>query len=580
MQALIKNYRGIASAELNISKLCLIAGPNEAGKTSTAQAVAAALTGDAVPIHGVKKTGAGMLVRSGTASGSIELTGAKGTTKVVWPSAKVSSEGSGPFASHFAAGMVSIVNMEDKERIKTLTEYLKATPTRADLDKQLAEMSLTPEVLDQLWKLIEMQGWDSAHMQIKDKGTKLKGQWEGYTGEKYGSKKAESWIPDGYEPELESQSEATLKALVTDAQDALEAAIASSAVQDFKTDELEALAALQDERRQVLDAAMAVTVSHEQLEAAQYVVRETEVERTAAAERLRNLPTAYEAAGTPCPSCGVVLEVSGRSLAVLATISPEEKKAREEVIAHATAELNQIQARLEKEKEAVIAEQEAVRSAEQDARAAVNDAKRILAESQEAAEKLKTIKPATGEAGDVERFRTVLDAAKLRLDAFQKKYAADRTHQAVCQNQILIDKIAPEGIRGDVLAAALKRFNELALPITKAAGWRTVALEPDFTATYGGTLYLLLSESAKWRVRVVLQMVMAQLDRSEALIIDAADILDKSGRNGLFKAVHIMNMPCLICMTMDNMESVPNLAKAGIGVSYWLDGAEALRILP
>ena len=77
MNVTIQNYRGLASASLDLSKICLLAGPNEAGKTSTVQAVAAALTGDPVPIRGVKKSDAGLLVRSGTANGNVKLTGAE-----------------------------------------------------------------------------------------------------------------------------------------------------------------------------------------------------------------------------------------------------------------------------------------------------------------------------------------------------------------------------------------------------------------------------------------------------------------------------------------------------------------------
>src|SRR6185369_2144990 len=161
------------------------------------------------------------------ANGSITLASQNGQTNIVYPSAKVKTEGVAPYASHFAAGIQSIVTMDDKDRIKILTEYLAAKPTRADLDKQLASLGLPVEVMDQLWKLIETQGWDNAYESIKTKGTKLKGQWEEVTGEKYGSKKGESWIPEGYEPDLMGMAEDTLKAIVTDAQDALEAAISS-----------------------------------------------------------------------------------------------------------------------------------------------------------------------------------------------------------------------------------------------------------------------------------------------------------------------------------------------------------------
>jgi hypothetical protein len=68
---------------------------------------------------------------------------------------------------------------------------------------------------------------------------------------------------------------------------------------------------------------------------------------------------------------------------------------------------------------------------------------------------------------------------------------------------------------------------------------------------------------------------MALMDRSQALIIDAADILDKDRRNGLFKAVKTAGLPTLIAMTIDSKELVPNLGKAGFGASYWIEDAKA-----
>ena len=96
--------------------------------------------------------------------------------------------------------------------------------------------------------------------------------------------------------------------------------------------------------------------------------------------------------------------------------------------------------------------------------------------------------------------------------------------------------------------------------------------------TYGGTIYLLLSESAKFRVRVVLQIAMAMMDRSQVLVIDAADILDKGGRNGLFKAVKTAGLPVMISMTFDGQELMPDLGKAGIGRSYWIEGGVVVGI--
>lgn len=584
MQLEITNYRGVAKAKLDLSRICLVAGPNEAGKTSTAQAAAAALTGEAVPIIGVKKASAGLLVRSGTARGSVTLEGSAGKSNIIWPSAKVKTEGQAPFASHFAAGMQSIVTLEDKDRVKILTEYLKAQPTREDMCAQLASMNLPEKVLDQLWELIETQGWDNAHEQIKQKGSKLKGQWQEVTGENYGSKKAESWIPPGYESDLMGMSESTLKAVVTDSQDALEASIASGAVEDYRRGDLEALAATVPERTAEVEKAKAMElldpVIHSQLETASNFVAEMQTQLNDMEQELRAMPQPDNTAGTPCPACGVVLEIHGKTLTELITMDAETKVARQSAIDAMTVKINVVRDSLQKHQADADRLQQMINRAENEKSHNITAALRALGEATAAVEQLAAL-PTDAPKQDmqeVERCRCNLATAQLRLSAFQKKYNADRLHSAIGQNQELIDKVAPEGIRGTVLERALAGFNIKAEPLCAAGGWRLVALEPDFTPTYGGTPYLLLSESAKWRVRLILQMVMALIDGSNALIIDAADILDKGGRNGLFRTVATVGLPTLICMTMDARELVPNLSKAGLGVSYWMDNATAEQL--
>ena len=586
MQAKISNFRGLASADLDISKICLVAAPNEGGKTSTIQAVAAALTGDPLPIAGVKKAMAGMLVRSGTAAGSIDLESATGKTNIHWPSAKVKSEGSPPYASHFAAGIYSLATLDEKERPKILADYLKASPTRADLDAQLADMKLLPKVMDQLWELIEKQGWDNAHAQIKEKGARLKGQWQQITGEQHGSKKAENFIPAGYEQDLMGQSEETLSAQVTDARDALEATIATDAVDDSRRGDLEARVALKQERQQAVDDTQAAPVDGAlaaQIEEAQAFVKDISAKRDVIQAELRELPSARQVTGMPCPHCDTVLQVSGGNLTIAAVLSEDEITTRQAAIDALQGKLDATNDAIAKHMTSISGIQSCIREAEKAHDTAITDALRVLGDSTLAEQELAGMAaPVVGKQGGapsyVEQCRTTLNRADTRLKAFVQKRDADILHATIMSNAELVARVAADGIRADVLAKAIKGFNDKMLPLCKVAGWRPVALETDFSPTQGGTPYMLLSESAKFRVRVVLQLAMAQMDNSQAVVIDAADILDKDGRNGLFKAIHSTGMPALVAMTIDKKDLVPNVGKAGIGASYWI-GADAVAEL-
>lgn len=578
MNVTINNFRGLASASLNINKICLLAGPNEAGKTSASQAFAAALTGDPVPIAGVKKTQVGMLVRSGTANGSVELMTEAGTSNIQWPSAKVRSVGQPPQASPFAVGLQSIVTMDEKERVKTLTEYLKATPTKEDLEAQLKNIKLSPLHITQLWDLIQANGWDNAAAQIKEKGAILKGRWQQATGEGYGSKKAESWIPEGYDNDLMGQSEETLQAIVTDTRDALEAAISSDAVDGSRRADLEAVAGLLPVRKIDAIAAAADKIDpafQHQLGECEGFIASINNNKEKLVKQLAETPSPDQAKGMCCPNCKTELEVKAGSLhAITGQLSAEEIASRKELIDGLKSKIEKITGDIQKHMEAAAKIRKVISDAQTALTVKISECNRLVAESEAAAKELE--KPAApASTVSVDDCRTTLAQAEIRLKAYRAKSKADLLHVAIGENAELLAKIAPEGIRGDVLIKALKRFNDILAPICKAASWKPVTLESDFMPTYGGTIYLLLSESAKFRVRTILQMGLAILDKSQALIIDAADILDKGGRNGLFKAVKQVGLPCLISMTMDSKELVPDLAKAGIGASYWINGEAA-----
>ena len=53
----------------------------------------------------------------------------------------------------------------------------------------------------------QKQGWEGAYVQTKETGARLKGQWQGVTGQNYGGEKAKNFIPLDWEPELAGASE-------------------------------------------------------------------------------------------------------------------------------------------------------------------------------------------------------------------------------------------------------------------------------------------------------------------------------------------------------------------------------------
>jgi len=543
MQITIKNIRSVASAELTLDKITLVGGHNATGKTSIAKAVASALTGDTTPYDGMTKSQAGCLVRSGTAAGSVELSAETGTAKIEYPRAAVKTDGQPPRATEYAAGLCCVLDLPSKQRSETLSQYLKAEPTKDDLIAALETIDgLKPEHHDQIWKRIEQHGWDGAHAESKEKGARLKGQWEQITGQRYGVKKAASWIPDGYSADLDGASEDDLQAAVVDTRERLEGAIAAEAVDEAKLDALEEQAATMDGLEKQLP------------DAEEQVAKLTaEVEKRK--DALRHMPPATNGGAMSCPHCHKsVAVVDGQLQAAAEPLSKAEIATRKKQIAAA---------------------EDAVQIAEDDRRAAVKILQKLRddidASKRAAAELKEAKKKPAGDDADVDAARNAVEDAENRLENWQKKTSADNRHYNIGVNAQILKALAADGVRLDRLRKSLSAANAALGKISGITRWGNVELTDDLEATLNGTPYHLLSGSEKYRVRVTLQFWMAQIDGSAALIIDGSDVLvDKPLRNGLFRLLAATETTALVAMALPDVGELPDVAAKGLGTSYWM----------
>lgn len=536
MRITVDNYRGIKSASLSLDGITLVAAPNASGKSAIAQAAGAVLAGHAMPILGIPKTMAGMLVRNGASGGFVQLDSDDGTARVDWPRAALKTKGSPPQISAIAAGIESLATAEPKRRAELLIELLQAKPTFEDLRARLDREGVNEQTAAAIWDTVEKQGWDAAHAQAKETGARLKGQWEAVTGERYGAKKAENFTPDEWEPELSSASMEMLTAAITDARDTLDGMIAVAAIDDAERERLEFLVetgparkAAADDAQQALQAATAAHGAAVQ-----------------ALNALRN-PSAQQA--HECPHCSGALSIAGGKIIAGTPVSDDD-----------VAAWNAAQK--------AVSDAHAVGTT---ARSNLNDAMTALREAEESAKKLESLSGGNATHEQVQRARQVVAIAQGRLDAFTMKTRADRLQNSILQNVVIVSALETAGVRQDKLSDSIQRFvSESVAPLATIAKWPCVDISSDLSIAYGGRAWALLSESEKYRARVLLQVAIALLDGSHALIIDAADILDKTGRNGLIALLRHVSLPALVCMTIPTPNDTPDLKAAGLGESLWI----------
>lgn len=537
MEITVKNYRGCAEAALTIDPIALVSGTNHSGKSSIAQAVAAALTRNPAIVDGVTKAGAEVLLRDGEKRGSCAVGDESGSVKANWPGASVSEDGTGPRASEIACGLVSLVGMKPKDAAATLIAAMDALPALEDL--RTACPGVRPQMLDAVWSRIQSDGWDASAKRAGERSASLKGAWEQVTGEKWGSQKGATWEVAGHDASLNWTQ------AVADAEAAVEKAVANQAANEAEVQRLRTEAAKSESR--------AATVANLEEESR---TLNADVQRLIAEQNALLRPETAEQM-VECPHCRAHLVVVSRTevRAPVSGVTDEENQRR--------------QAAIDAKREEVRVAQ--VGAAQVDSE--LREYRAALAASNRAQQQLDAMPTGTVTAEQVQAARDALAAARAGQQAEQRTLQAATRHAEIVENNELVAALAPNGVRQTVLASKMAALRARLAELSAAAGWPVVEIDDELRATLGGRIYGLLSESEKFRVRTVLQVALADLDGSDVVIVDAADILDRTGRNGLFALLRKAGMRALVCMTLNEVKDVPNLAKAGLGRSYWIDGA-------
>jgi hypothetical protein len=548
MKISISNFRGIASALIESGKITLIAGMNHAGKTSVMQAISSALTGRVIPVDGLPKTQIGLLVRSGTASGSVDIETENGSSKITWPVSESSTSGAPVTISEYAAGIKTLLDTPKKDRAEIISDLLKTKPTAEELKAELLKLNFPEKTIDKLQLTIDAQGWDSAHAMVKESGATMKGQWRQITGEQWGEKKSGDWFPNSWDADLENATPESLTELLHTEQGFLEAAISDTGVSAAEVERLKTIASTLPE---LVKTGEALKIKVGQLTDSEFNIRTA----------LNTMPPATQTPSMCCPHCQKPVALINDKLAIPKILTDEELKTRAENIKTANETLKTAQQALEKSRSElsdVNSKSDAARKAERD---------------------LKTMKPATGADAQkrIDDLRARVKRAEDRIAAKKSKTEADIIHAKILQNQVIVELISPNGIRLKKLKSSVGAFNASLRKISDVAKWQPVTLSDDMGISYHGTPYMLLSKSEQFRVSVVLQIGISLIDGSKIVLIDGADILDSAGRNGLFGALVSLGIEAIVAMTINKSEEVPNLSKFG-GVSYWIGNAEATKL--
>lgn len=565
MKLRVTNYRGVEQAELSLSpQITLIGAANHAGKSSLVQAMTAALLGNPVPAEGVTNARAGVLVRVGADDGYVQLeTDADRFRRIDWPSCKISTGdgGNAPFAHELATGLTDLLKMEQKKRAETVINLTKALPTDEDLRTELAAQKIPEDRIDSesamIFGLVENdkivkapKGWEAATTSAEEQGRTLKAKFSALTGISWGSKQGGNWLPTVWDEDLPGASEERLQAEVTQAKELLESAIAVGAISGH-------------ERQQLTEKAAQVPALVAECDKLKAVIKTAE--EAVKAEELAKPTKSYGPNDTQrvykCHHCEGELVLKADKL-----VPPEQGKPTQAEMQAAQKEMAAFQGRMQEKRQA--------------RDKAFNDYQRCqdkAVAASRAQEQLVKIGDTDRDEAAIESARESVRRAEQRLDALKRKTEAEKLHEAILTNDRVIKVLRADGLRQTKLAAALKGFNDRLERLSGFAKWKPVELTRELHVTYGGRTYSLLSQSEQFRANAVLRVAFAQLTASEFVLVDAADILDDNGRNGLFRLLQAGGIPAVVAMTT-TLKKLPDLEAANRGVSYWLEGGKAHQL--
>lgn len=546
----VENFRGIKLAHLTCSPIGLIVAPNDFGKSSVAQAVAAVLTGIGLDKQfELTQATAGQLVHDGENIARCIVRGPDGEARMAWPEAKRSQTGAAPpSASVYAAGLKSILDITPAERATALAPYLKSLPSKEDLIGAMQD-KFTQDAIDRLWDELQAKGWDKTASDWEIARRQANAEWRNVTSETFGEQKAAAWRPAGLNPTLAGSTVAQLQAAVTAAKAAVETAVASSALADAERHRLQELADDYVNRADALaKAGMAVSAA--------------QAAKTSAIQSRAALPvTTVAHMALVCPHCGektVLRDLPGQSatLEKYEEIDESVLKARRMAIADADGRVNNTTSAL--------SEAETKRALAQNA----------LDEAKEARDRLLSAPNAQdgqmpASTDDIAAAREKLTTSENNLVLRQKMDAAAAAFQKWRGADARLTILEPAGLRAATLSRVIDVFNTGVLaPLCEIASWPAVTLSQELTGRIGGRAYSLVSVGMQWRTRLVLQAAQASLDSSTMMIIDNLPDLDANARNGLFCILQHLKLPALICMANISEVAALDLAKHHLGGSW------------
>ncbi len=539
MRLEIENVLGLkrAQVELEPGAIVEVIGENATGKTSLAVAAQAVLAREMNPLGIPATQNKRVYLHDDAEKGEATLIDDGAIVRWFVDQGKIAAPNEGRASYPEAVGLVDYTSRaSSKERATRLQAALLPDPATVldQLHKALRDYLDEDDVVGVI-KVIEERDWDSAASIYSDRARVMKRQWSDLTGATWGIRKGSDWRPDGWLADYDTLTVPQAEERVTTARDALSALHKVQAVSEA---EIQAASAAR-ERLPELESL---------LETIRRDINEIESERTAvnvslAEKEVNRLSAELDGltGSLKCPHCdkplrlvkGVLVEVGGES----------ERQQAEAALKDAQAKLGDVRAQDDALRQQLAAE----RQHESEVSGDLNQSKRLAGQATRngVVQAEHTAALASAEA-DVEQARLVVQTVKAQMEAA-------KLHDSIVRYTAVEKAIGPEGVRARMLETALTRLNAGLLVISEKTGWPSIVMDEKGGVQWDGRAVQLCSESEKWRAQASIQLTLAAMTDSRAVVLDRADLLDPMGRRALSRVVNYIcektQISVLLCST-------------------------------
>ena len=545
----IENLLGVKHAEIDLDGIVEVVGANASGKSSLAACAQAVLAHDQNPLGVPATQAARVYLRDGEDEGLAEMDG------VEWRPGKglTVTNGAVALSRPEAVGLVDYTAKRgEKERLESLQSAL-LPPAEQIIDavrNRLLEYMPAHDV-NGLMKIVGERGFDAAAAVYAERGRESKRQWQDIAGRTYGARVASDWRPDGWLADMDAMTTQQAEEAVTAAREQLATLHQVQAVTEAEAQSAgearDALPGLEMALQAADEKAQAIRADLEGLPLGS--TRRAVNDKQAEINGMRVL--ARETAHLSCPHCQRAV-VMGSGGALEKYDEEVSRLYREEAQAKA-AEAEGLLAKL-------ISEHGAVQKATTEAMALLSTAeheagvaKTALAVAEKMALNADAEVDTADRRADLMQAEQAVDDAKRISGMVSAEAQAASLSETIARYAEIVRALGPQGVRAQMMEAGLRKLNQGLSIIGQVAEWPIVEVGDKGAAMWDGRPVQLCSASEQWRAQAAIQLTLAAMTGSQAVVLDRADLLDPSNREGLVRAVQRVSgktgIAVLLCST-------------------------------